>query len=108
MVFLVSPQSSKNRIKTLVDRSHGFVYAVSSNSTTGSKDIENVSNYLRKVKEVAGTKKVLTGFNIKDKHSFELATRHTDGGIIGSAFLEALDVQDLSRSIKAFISSIRS
>src|SRR6185295_8838962 len=73
-IFLVTPETSEERIKILDELSTGFLYAVSSSSTTGSdKNMTDVKSYLQKLKSLNLSNPVLVGFGIKDKTTFEAA-----------------------------------
>jgi tryptophan synthase alpha chain len=90
-VFLVTPETSEERVKKLDTLSDGFLYAVSSSSTTGKdKNMEDVKTYLQKLKAFKLKNPVLTGFGIKDKQTFEAACENANGAIIGTAFIKAL------------------
>lgn len=107
-IFLVTPETSDERIKKLDKLSSGFLYAVSSSSTTGSdKNIGSVSAYLQKLKGLQLKNPVLVGFGIKDKETFEEACRHSNGAIIGTAFIKALgNHQNEGIAVKQFLNSI--
>jgi tryptophan synthase alpha chain len=91
-IFLVTPETSDERIKKLDSLSAGFLYAVSSSSTTGKdKEFTTVENYLQKLQSMNLKNPVLVGFGIKDQETFEAACRHDYGAIIGSAYIKALD-----------------
>jgi tryptophan synthase alpha chain len=107
-IFLVTPETSDERIKKLDSLSSGFLYAVSSSSTTGSdKNMTDVSAYLKKLKSMQLKNPVLVGFGIKDKQSFDAACEHADGAIIGTAFIKALEGSvNLGKTIKEFIDGI--
>jgi tryptophan synthase alpha chain len=91
-IFLVTPETSEERIKKLDQLSTGFLYAVSSSSTTGSdKNMTDVSSYLQKLKILNLRNPIMVGFGIKDKPTFEAACRFANGAIIGSAFVKALE-----------------
>ncbi len=111
-ICLISPETSEDRIRTIDDNSNGFIYAVSTSSTTGNstKNIDS-SIYLKGVKDLKLENPVMTGFNIKDYTSFQNATIHTSGGIIGTAFMKCLskikDGSSRRNEIKTFISSIK-
>ena len=107
--FLVTPETSKDRIQKLDSLSSGFLYAVSSSSLTGSdKDFSIMEGYLQRFKTLGLQNPVLVGFGIKDKTSFEKACQFTNGGIIGSAFIKALEnSNDIQQATSAFIQSIR-
>src|SRR6185503_15083240 len=52
-IFLVTPETSDERIKKLDELSSGFLYAVSSSSTTGSdKNLTQVDKYLKKLESL--------------------------------------------------------
>jgi tryptophan synthase alpha chain len=107
-VFLVTPETSIERIEKLDALSSGFLYAVSSSSTTGSdKNMNDVEQYLEKLKSLQLKNPVLVGFGIKDKTTFESACRHASGAIIGSAYIKALEKStNIASDTRTFLSSI--
>lgn len=107
-IFLVTPETAEERIKKLDSLSTGFLYAVSSSSTTGSENKSgNTEEYLKKLKVLKLKNPVLVGFGIKDKASFDAVCQYADGGIIGSAYIKALENStDVNASTKNFLSSI--
>lgn len=107
-IFLVTPETSGERIKKLDQLSSGFLYAVSSSSTTGgNKSGEDLHGYLQKLKEMKLENPILVGFGIKDKASFDAVCQLADGAIIGSAYIKALEnSKDVNATTKSFISSI--
>jgi tryptophan synthase alpha chain len=101
-VFLVTPETSEERIKKLDSLSTGFLYAVSSSSTTGSdKNMTDVKTYLQKLKGLKLKNPVLVGFGIKDKSTFKTACENANGAIIGTAYIKALsepgNIADITR-----------
>lgn len=107
-IFLVSPQTSIERLKYIDSISTSFIYAVSSNSVTGENiDISTQQEYYKRLKEHLN-KPFLVGFGIKDKESFENACKYSNGAIVGSAFVRTLEEsKDLKIDIKEFISKIK-
>lgn len=107
-VFLVTPETSEERIKKLDKLSTGFLYAVSSSSTTGSdKNMTDVNAYLQRLQNYNLTNPVLVGFGIKDKASFDAACRHANGAIIGTAFIKSLEqAADIKAATAEFIRHI--
>ena len=106
-IFLVTPETSEERIKKLDELSSGFLYAVSSSSITGSdNDFSAVENYLRRLKEMKLKNPVLVGFGIKDKTTFQTACKYAYGAIIGSAYIKAIENEDIEESTKRFLKSI--
>lgn len=109
-VFLVTPETSEDRIRKLDRLSSGFLYAVSSSSTTGSrKNLLEVANYLLYLKKLKLLNPVLVGFGINDKTSFDLACTYAQGAIIGSAYIQALaGRQNIHQITREFLGAIRS
>jgi tryptophan synthase alpha chain len=109
-IFLVTPETSEERIKKLDSLSTGFLYAVSSSSTTGSnKNMTDVNAYLRRLKSYKLKNPVLVGFGIKDKQTFNTACENANGAIIGSAYIKALqNSNDVEASTKQFLSNVLS
>lgn len=107
-IFLVTPETTEERIKKLDSLSTGFLYAVSSSSTTGSENKSaNPQEYLLKLKSLQLKNPILVGFGIKDKASFDAVCQLADGGIIGSAYIKALENSaDVKAATKSFLSSI--
>lgn len=108
-ICLVTPQTSEDRIRAIDRSCSGFIYAVSSASTTGTKsDLDGVDAYLEGLSKMGLQNDILTGFNIKDAESFNRATKYTRGGIIGSAFIKAIsNAEALPSAIHSFVKSIR-
>jgi tryptophan synthase alpha chain len=95
-------------VKKLDSLSTGFLYAVSSSSTTGKdKNMGDVSAYLQKLQAMKLKNPVLVGFGIKDKASFEAACAHAQGAIIGTAFIQALENKaDMPQAVKQFMNKV--
>lgn len=109
-IFLVTPETSEERIRKLDQLSSGFLYAVSSSSTTGSQQQQvDIHDYLQRLQSLQLKNPVLVGFGIKDRASFEEVCKQAAGGIIGTAFIQTLrNSEDVRASTRAFLSSIRS
>jgi len=107
-VFLVTPETSEERVKKLDRLSSGFLYAVSSSSTTGKdKNLTNVNMYLKKLRNLSLKNPVVVGFGIKDKQTFETACENANGAIIGTAFIRALEkAGNIEEATKSFLKSI--
>ncbi len=107
-IFLVTPETSEERIKKLDSLSTGFLYAVSSSSTTGSnKNMTDEKTYLQKLKNLKLKNPVLVGFGIKDKTTFKTACENANGAIIGTAYIKALsepgNIADITRKFLEFV-----
>ena len=107
-IFLITPETSEERIRKIDRLSSGFIYAVSSSSTTGNnKAIEGQQAYFKKLQEMKLSNPVLVGFGIKDKQTFNAACEHTNGAIIGSAYIKALEnSRNVTQITKEFLNNI--
>jgi tryptophan synthase alpha chain len=110
-IFLVTPETSEERIRKLDKLSSGFLYAVSSSSTTGKeKSMEDQSGYFQKLKDMNLSNPVLIGFGIKNKETFDTACKYANGAIIGTAYIKALESisgnQTIASVTKQFIDGI--
>jgi tryptophan synthase alpha chain len=109
-IFLISPLSDDQRIRMIDNISRGFIYMVSSSSTTGAKAgfSEDQVAYFKRIKEMDLANPVLIGFGISGSDTFSEACRMAHGAIIGSAFVKMLgDNGAGSESIKKFVNKIR-
>ncbi len=107
-IFLVTPETDDERVKRLDALSSGFLYAVSSSSTTGAdKNMTVVGDHLKRLKDLGLRNPILVGFGIRDRHSFDEACRYAHGAIIGSAFIKALENnENEEKTVKQFLSSV--
>jgi tryptophan synthase alpha chain len=104
-IFLITPDTSSERIKEIDSIGSGFIYLVSSSSTTGKKAVFDESNY-HKINSISLSNPLMIGFGITNAESFQLASRHAKGGIIGTAFIKAIENGRLEEKIPEFISGI--
>lgn len=107
-IFLVTPETSDERIRKIDSLSKGFLYAVSSSSTTGSnKNIAQQQFYFERLKNLNLQNPVLVGFGIKDHATFKAACQSTRGAIIGTAFVKALqEGAEVTKTTKDFLQSV--
>lgn len=108
-ICLITPKTSVERIKDIDEQSSGFIYAVSSSSTTGTKDTGiNNNQFFEQLKKIDLKNPVLIGFNIKDNATFTAACNYANGAIIGSAFIRAIEKSvDLEGDIRQFVNDIK-
>lgn len=107
-IFLITPQTSEERIRQIDNASEGFIYMVSSASVTGSSSgfgAEQTS-YFERIASLSLTNPQIVGFGINNSETFQQATKNAKGAIIGSAFIKMLSEKGIA-GISAFISAIR-
>jgi tryptophan synthase alpha chain len=79
-VFLVTPETEVSRVRMLDRNSSGFLYAVSSSSTTGKNaSLDEQKNYFKRLQSMKLKNPVLIGFGIKDRSSFSKACSYASG-----------------------------
>lgn len=108
-IFLITPQTSEERLRKIDAVSTGFIYMVSSNSTTGAKtSVSELQNeYFDRVNSFGLKNPRLIGFGISNAETFANACEYASGAIIGSAFVKALEGSDpTDRKVSRFINSI--
>jgi tryptophan synthase alpha chain len=107
-IFLVTPETAEERIRQLDALSSGFLYAVSSSSTTGKdKDMSAQEGYFKKLQSMQLQNPVLIGFGIKDKATFETASSYANGAIIGTAYIKALEQgNNVEQATKSFLETV--
>lgn len=107
-IFLVTPETSPERISKVDSLSTGFLYAVSSSSTTGKdKNMGDQRAYFERLHKMALRNPILVGFGIKDRSTFETACQYANGAIIGTAYIKALEqAADIAAATKEFLESI--
>ncbi|MBL7816785.1 MAG: tryptophan synthase subunit alpha [Saprospiraceae bacterium] len=93
MSFLITPQTTADRIRKIDSLTTGFVYMVSSYAITGgSSGISQAQiDYFKRIEKMKLKNPRLIGFGISDKATFDIACQHAQGAIIGSAFIRALE-----------------
>lgn len=107
-VFLITPQTSDKRIKQIDEASNGFIYMVSSASTTGAKTGfgNEQTAYFERIANMNLKNPQIVGFGISNSDTFNQATATTKGAIIGSAFVNHLTKNGVTK-IDEFIKNIR-
>jgi len=91
-IFLVTPQTTYDRIRRIDELSNGFIYLVSSSSTTGNNKTDFIDQigYFDRIAGMSLRSKILIGFGITDKNAFLRSLDYANGAIIGSSFVSAL------------------
>ncbi len=106
-VFLITPQTSVERINYIDSISNGFIYIVSSASTTGAKSGfgDEQTNYFKRIANMNLNNPQIVGFGISNNETFAQATQYAKGAIIGSAFIKYLTNNGVDK-IDSFVKQI--
>lgn len=107
-MFLITPQTPENRIRYIDKVSNGFIYMVSSASVTGAKNTfgNSQKDYFKRISEMRLSAPTVVGFGISNASTYSTAIEHSNGAIIGSAFIKFLEDKGVNK-IDDFINSIR-
>ncbi|MDO9613373.1 MAG: tryptophan synthase subunit alpha [Bacteroidota bacterium] len=108
-IFLITPQTSDERLRRIDEASSGFIYMVSSNSTTGAKEGVTVfqNTYFERISKFGLKNPQLIGFGISNAETFRNACHYAHGAIIGSAFVKALGTDlPLNEKVSQFVKKI--
>ena len=107
-MFLITPQTSVERINYIDKASKGFIYMVSSSGVTGVKSNFNEvqTKYFKRIKSMNLNTPTIIGFGISNQQTFNSASEYSSGAIIGSAFINFLETKGVVK-INEFIKSIR-
>ena len=107
-MFLITPQTSEKRIRFIDEISDGFIYMVSSYSTTGAQKIfgDETIKYFKRINQMKLKSPLLVGFGISNKETRKVASINSNGVIIGSAFINMLTTHGIKQT-KKFINELK-
>ena len=107
-MFLITPQTPEARIHFIDSISNGFIYMVSSASVTGAQNTfgKIQEDYFKRIANMKLSTPQIVGFGISNASTYQMATKYSSGGIIGSAFIKFLEKNGVA-AIPKFIKSIR-
>jgi len=90
-IFLISPTTPEDRIRTIVDRASGFIYCVAVKGVTGSGqlNVAEVADRVSLIRDMT-TLPVAVGFGIKDADSARAVAGVADAVVVGSALIDKM------------------
>lgn len=109
-IFLVTPQTSDDRIRKIDGLSNSFIYLLSSSSITGNQleVSDRVENYFKKIAAMHLQNPTVIGFGIADHAAFAKACSYANAAIVGSAFVKMLGAgNNYLNKIPDFIAQIK-
>ena len=106
-IFLITPQTTNERIQQIDEISDSFIYMVSSAAVTGSQSGfgSEQLDYFKRISCLKLKNPQIVGFGIKDNQTFLEATKYQNGAIIGSAFIKFIASNPINQ-IKNFLTNI--
>jgi tryptophan synthase alpha chain len=109
-IFLVTPYTSEDRIRRIDNLSTGFIYLVSSASTTGKSEAfgDQQLNYFKRIASMGLKNPAMAGFGIYNGETLSQVHNHLQGAIIGSAYLRSLKSKNsIEEDTAAFFRSLK-
>jgi tryptophan synthase alpha chain len=109
-IMLITPETSDERIRLIDGATDGFIYMVSTASTTGAKERfdEKTLDYFRRIDGLKLRNPRLVGFGISNRATFEAAALHARGAIVGSEFIRLLgSCATIPEAVRKLVSTFR-
>jgi len=108
-IFMVTPQTSEERIRKIDKLSNSFIYLLSSSSITGTalQLSVNIEDYYKRIKAMNLNNPVIIGFGITDQKSFDKACEYASGAIVGTRFVKLLEEDKYAEKIPLFVKAVR-
>ncbi len=112
LIFLLTPTSNTDRLRTVTAQASGFIYYVSLTGVTGARkslsmDIKDHLQRIRRFSELP----VAVGFGISTPGQAETVARFADGVVVGSAIIDVIGrnigSKDLVKKVGRFVSSLK-
>lgn len=113
LILFITPTSSKVRINTIIDKSPGTIYIISSLGVTGvrSKLDKDLQDFIDNIRQTTN-KPLILGFGISSlSHVQEISTWNISGIVMGSVFVKMLSVHSyndkmLLKDMRKFCTSV--
>ena len=108
-IFLVTPQTSEDRIRKIDTLSNSFIYLLSSSAITGKnlQVSDAIEDYYKRIKAMQLKNPAIIGFGISNNDTFKKACEYAQGAIVGSAFVKFLGTENYLEKIPEFVRYIR-
>ena len=111
IIMLITPETSEERIRQIDRHTDGFIYMVSSAAITGTqKDFnEQKQAYFRRIESMNLQHPRMIGFGISNRQTYEAATSHAAGCIIGSKFVTLLEEEqgDAEKAVDRLLEALK-
>lgn len=93
VIMMITPETSEERIRFIDEHTNGFIYMVSSASTTGAQQSfdEAKQQYFKHINDMNLRNPRMIGFGISNRQTLESAQQNAAGAIIGSKFVTLLN-----------------
>jgi tryptophan synthase alpha chain len=108
-ILLITPETSEERVRQIDTTTGGFIYMVSTASTTGAKARfdDKTLDYFARIDAMGLKNPRLVGFGISNRETFASACQHAAGGIVGSLFVKLLGEKGVGQAVGELIRRVR-
>ncbi len=107
-IFLITPETSDERIRLIDSHTNGFIYMVSSAAVTGTQSsFDNKVEYFNRINAMNLKNPRLIGFGISNKSTMDMVNKYSSGAIVGSAFIKALqETDDVNKGVELLLQKL--
>lgn len=107
-IFLITPETSDDRIRLIDSHTNGFIYMVSSAAVTGTQNsFDNKVEYFNRINAMNLKNPRLIGFGISNKSTLDMVNKYSSGAIVGSAFIKALqETKDVEKGVELLLQKL--
>ena len=107
-IFLITPETSDERIREIDENTNGFIYMVSSAAVTGTQSsFDKQIDYFNRINAMNLKNPRLIGFGVSNKATKEMVFENSSGAIVGSAFIKALnETSDIESAVKLVLKKL--
>ncbi len=104
-IFLITPETSEERIREIDGNTNGFIYMVSSASVTGTQSsFEKQTEYFNRINSMNLKNPRLIGFGVSNKATKDMVFEYSAGAIVGSAFIKAVnETGDVEKAVEILL-----
>lgn len=108
-IFLITPETSEERIREIDEQTNGFIYMVSSAAVTGTQQsFDSRITYFNRINAMRLKNPRLIGFGVSNKATLEMVNQHASGAIIGSAFIKILaENKQIDIAVKMLLENLK-
>ena len=107
-IFLITPETSNERIRLIDSHTNAFIYMVSSAAVTGTQSsFDTKVDYFNRINAMNLKNPRLIGFGISNKSTVDMVNKYSSGAIIGSAFIKALETtNDIDKGVELLLKKL--
>lgn len=107
-IFLITPETSEQRIREIDMHTNGFIYMVSSAAVTGTQSsFDGKVEYFNRINAMNLKNPRLIGFGISNKSTIDMVNRYSSGAIVGSAFIKTIEeTGNIEKAVKLLLKKL--